>query len=431
MNRRINKIPVPVQMLVALVLGVLTGLLAPGVGSKLTFLVTIFGHAIKMVIMPLILLSVTVGVFKMGVERGRLGKTAALSIAFFVAMTVVSSVLGLGLNMLFRPGLGASLAHTAAMPANLASGLDWMQFIIDLIPANIVGALVAGNSLPVLVFGVILGSALSVIEEQARPLIAVFESLLAALFKMTQWIIAFSPLAILAGMATLLASKGIAGVLPLIKLLGIAYLGMAVLTVLLSVIVRLCGQSPVALIRHVSEPLILAFSTRSSEITFPVHLKKLTDIGVPSSVASTILPLAYIFNRDGAVLYTALAVGYMADAYHLAWSLPVMFTIVVLAIITIDGAASVPSGAIVAITVILSAIGLPVEAVVLILGLDAFFDMGRTALNVYGSTVATVVAMRISGLDQPQLDQDGYVGARDDIPAVGKFSTATRLDHRA
>jgi DAACS family dicarboxylate/amino acid:cation (Na+ or H+) symporter len=169
--------------------------------------------------------------------------------------------------------------------------------------------------------------------------------------------------------------------------------------------VRLIGLSPLALIKHVSEPLILAFTTRSSEITFPVHLKKLNEIGVPSTVASTILPLSYVFNRDGAVLYTALAVGYMADAYHLAWTWSVMLTIVVLAIVTIDGAASVPSGAVVAITVILAAVGLPAEAVVLILGIDAFFDMGRTALNVYGSSVATVVAMRVSGELRPRSDQ--------------------------
>jgi DAACS family dicarboxylate/amino acid:cation (Na+ or H+) symporter len=435
MNLRTKRISVPAQMLIALVLGVLTGILVPGVGSKLAFVVTLFGHAIKMVVMPLILLSVTVGVFKMGVERGRLGKTASLSIGFFLVMTVVSSVLGLGLNMVFRPGLGAGLTHTAAMPSNLASGLDWTQFVVDLVPANIVGALAAGNALPILVFGVLLGSALSAIEERAMPLIAVLDSMLGALFKMTQWIVALSPLAIFAGMATLLASKGLAGIAPLIKLLGVAYLGMAILAVILGVIVRLSGQSPIALIKHVSEPLILAFTTRSSEITFPVHLKKLTDIGVPPSVASTILPLSYIFNRDGAVLYTALAVGYLADAYHLAWTRPLMLTVVVLTIITIDGAANVPSGAIVAITIVLSAVGLPVEAVVLILGLDAFFDMGRTALNVYGSTVATVVATRISGVDQPQLDQDGYVDGREagrgDVQTAGEFSTSTRLDNRA
>lgn len=384
-------------MLAGLALGIVFGLFVPGISTKLAFISTIFAHGIKMVVMPLILLSVTLGTFRAGVQRGRLGKTALLSIVFFVIMTLLASSLGLGLNLLFRPGLGASLAETAAMPANLAAGIDWTKFLVDMVPANIVGALVEGNALPVLVFGVLLGSALSAVEDRAAPLVAVLESFLAALFKMIEWVIALSPFAVFASIAWLLASKGVSAITPLIKLLGIAYLGMAVLAIVLTLIVKAIGLSPSAVIKQVSEPLILAFSTRSSEITFPVHLKRLTEMGVPQSVASTILPLSYIFNRDGAVLYTALAVGYLADAYHLVWSWPVMFTIVVLTIITIDGAANVPSGAIVAITAILSAVGLPAEAVLLILGIDAFFDMGRTALNVYASTVATAVAMRISG----------------------------------
>lgn len=395
-NKR-KRISMPLQMLAGLALGIVFGLFVPGISTKLAFISTIFAHGIKMVVMPLILLSVTLGTFRAGVQRGRLGKTALLSIVFFVIMTLLASSLGLGLNLLFRPGLGASLAETAAMPANLAAGIDWTKFLVDMVPANIVGALVEGNALPVLVFGVLLGSALSAVEDRAAPLVAVLESFLAALFKMIEWVIALSPFAVFASIAWLLASKGVSAITPLIKLLGIAYLGMAVLAIVLTLIVKAIGLSPRAVIKQVSEPLILAFSTRSSEITFPVHLKRLTEMGVPQSVASTILPLSYIFNRDGAVLYTALAVGYLADAYHLVWSWPVMFTIVVLTIITIDGAANVPSGAIVAITAILSAVGLPAEAVLLILGIDAFFDMGRTALNVYASTVATAVAMRISG----------------------------------
>ncbi|MFM0643230.1 dicarboxylate/amino acid:cation symporter [Paraburkholderia bryophila] len=392
-----KRISMPVQMLVGLALGILAGIYVPDLSAKLSFISAIFAHAIKMVVMPLILLSVTLGAFRAGVQRGHLGKTAMLSIGFFLLMTLLASALGLGLNMLFRPGLGASLAQTAVMPKNLAPGIDWTKFVVDLVPANIVAALVEGNALPVLVFGVLLGSALSVVEDRAAPLVAVFESLLAALFKMIEWVIALSPFAVFAGLAAVVSSKGIASITPLFKLLGVAYLGMAILAVVLTLIIKLVGLSPRAVIKHVSEPLILAFSTRSSEITFPVHLKRLTEMGVPSSVASTILPLSYIFNRDGAVLYTALAVGYLADAYHLAWTWPLVFTIIVLTIITIDGAANVPSGAIVAITAILSAVGLPPEAVLLILGLDAFFDMGRTALNVYASTVATAVAMRISG----------------------------------
>ncbi|QUN41017.1 dicarboxylate/amino acid:cation symporter [Burkholderia cenocepacia] len=374
-------------------------MLAPGFAAKLGFLSTMFGHAIKMVVMPLIFLSVTVGVFRAGKLRERLGKVALSSIAFFVLMTGLAASLGLLLNFAFRPGLGASMAQSGSMPAALASSIDWTKFLVDLIPANIVAALAAGNSLPVLVFGVIFGAALAAAPERAEPAIAVFEALLSGLFKMVQWVIAWSPLAIFAAIAQLLAAKGFTGAHSLIELLGVAYLGMAVLAVVLTIVIRIAGQSPVAVLRKVKEPLILGFTTRSSEITYPLHLKKLVELGVPYGVASTILPLAYIFNRDGAVLYTALAVGYLADAYHLAWSWPLVITILILTIITIDGAANVPSGAIVAITIVLTSIGLPADAVLLLLGVDAFFDMGRTALNVYGSTTAAAVAVRLSGSD--------------------------------
>ncbi|HEX7684209.1 MAG TPA: dicarboxylate/amino acid:cation symporter [Trinickia sp.] len=397
MTNQRKGISVPAQMIAGLVLGALFGVLVPAFASKLSFLSAIFAHAIKMVVMPLILLSVTVGTFRAAVQRGHLGRTAVLSIAFFIAATFVAAALGLGLNFLFHPGVGASMTQTAAMPKNLAGGVDWMQFVVDLVPANIVSALASGNSVPVLVFGVLLGSALAAVEDKAGPLVAVLDSMLAALFKLTEWVVAFSPVAIFATLAGLLASKGVSALLPLLKLLGVAYLGMAILAILLTLIVKSTGLSPRAVVKHVSEPLILAFTTRSSEITFPLHLKKLTEMGVPQSVASTILPLSYIFNRDGAVLYTALAVGYLADVYHVTWSWPLVFTIIVLTTIMIDGAANVPSGAVVAITVILAAIGLPAEAVLLILGIDAFFDMGRTALNVYASTVATAVALRVSG----------------------------------
>jgi DAACS family dicarboxylate/amino acid:cation (Na+ or H+) symporter len=396
-RKGIPGIPVPLQMIAGLVLGASFGVLVPSFATKLAFLTTIFAHAIKMVVMPLILLSVTVGTFRAGVQRGSLGKTAVLSIAFFVAATVVAAALGLGLNFLFHPGVGASMTETAAMPKNLAGSIDWVQFLVDLVPANVVSALASGNSVPVLVFGVLLGSALAAVQEKAGPFVAVLESALAALFKMTEWVVAFSPIAIFAALAALLASKGVSALTPLLKLLGVAYLGMAILAIVLTLIVKSTGLSARAVLKHVSEPLILAFTTRSSEITYPLHLKKLTEMGVPSTVASTILPLSYIFNRDGAVLYTALAVGYLADVYHVTWSWPLVFTIIVMTTIMIDGAANVPSGAVVAITVILSAIGLPAEAVLLILGIDAFFDMGRTALNVYASTVATAVALRISG----------------------------------
>ncbi len=391
-----SKTSLPLLMIIALIVGALTGIYAPHVAADVGFLSVMFGHAIKMVVMPLILLSVTVGAFRAIEQRRHLGRTALITILFFIVMTVISSSLGLGLNWIFRPGVDAPLTGSGALPAHLASSIDWVGFITDMIPQNLVAALSAGNAIPVLVFGVMLGTALGVVGEAGRPAITLFSSLLAGLFKMVEWIVALSPLAIFAAVAGLMSSRGVSGLMPLVKLLGIAYLGMAILAVLLTAIVIATGQNPLAVVRKVSEPLILAFTTRSSEITYPVHLKKLTEMGVPQSVASTILPLSYIFNRDGAVLYTALAVGYLADAYHVTWSWPLALTILALTIITIDGAANVPSGAVVAITIVLAAIGLPAEAVLLILGVDAFFDMGRTAMNVYASTVAMTVSMRLS-----------------------------------
>ncbi|MBU9271096.1 dicarboxylate/amino acid:cation symporter [Burkholderia gladioli] len=414
MSQKNSRTSLPLLMIVALILGAIAGVTAPRFAADVGFLSTMFGHAIKMVVMPLILLSVTVGSYRAVEQRRNLGRTALVTILFFIVMTLVSSSLGLGLNWIFRPGLGAPLTESGALPEHLASSIDWVKFITDLIPQNLVAALSSGNAIPVLVFGVLLGTALGATGEAGRPAINLFASLLAGLFKMVEWIVALSPLAIFAAVAGLMSSRGVSGLMPLVKLLGISYLGMLILGMLLSAIVIAAGQRPLAVIRKVSEPLILAFTTRSSEITYPVHLKKLTEMGVPQSVASTILPLSYIFNRDGAVLYTALAVGYLADAYHVAWSWPLALTILVLTIITIDGAANVPSGAIVAITIVLAAIGLPAEAVLLILGVDAFFDMGRTALNVYASTVAMTVSLRLTrSEDQAAADElDGGASLR-------------------
>lgn len=409
MNQKNSRTSLPLIMIIALILGAFTGVYAPHFAADVGFLSTLFGHAIKMVVMPLILLSVVVGSYRAVEQRRHLGRTAVIAILFFIIMTVISSALGLGLYWLFRPGLGASMTGSGALPDHLATSIDWIKFITDMVPQNLVAALSSGNAIPVLVFGVMLGTALGVTGEAGRPAINLFASLLAGLFKMVEWIVALSPLAIFAAVAALMSSRGVAGLMPLVKLLGIAYLGMAILAVLLTLIIVATGNRPLAVIRKVSEPLILAFTTRSSEITYPVHLKKLTEMGVPSSIASTILPLSYIFNRDGAVLYTALAVGYLADAYHVVWSWPLALTILALTILTIDGAANVPSGAIVAITIVLAAVGLPAEAVLLILGVDAFFDMGRTAMNVYASTVAMTVSLRLSS-DERITAADGVDG---------------------
>ncbi|NRO99196.1 cation:dicarboxylase symporter family transporter [Paraburkholderia sp. NMBU_R16] len=249
-------------MLGALAFGIVFGIFMPGATSKLNFVPTIFAHAVKMVVMPIILLSVALGAYRAAAQHSRLGKTALFSIAFFVVATVLAAALGLGLNVLFHPGADAHLVQTAPMPKNLSAGIDWTKFAVDLVPGNVVGALAGDNSLPVLVFGVLLGTALAASGESAVPMIRVIESMMTALFKIVEWVVALSPLAIFSAIATLLASKGLAALLPLVKLLGVAYLGLGVLGVVLSGVIRAAGYSPLNVIKHVSQPLILAFSKR-------------------------------------------------------------------------------------------------------------------------------------------------------------------------
>ena len=391
----------PLRMGLGVLAGLLLGKCWPHLASELGWVTTVFASAIKMIVMPLVFFSVTVGVFRAGSERRVLRRAAVVAVTSFIAMTLGAAALGVLLNMAWRPGVGVAAPRGAESALHLAGQLNVARFVADLVPSNIVAAMAAGNPLPVVVFAVVFGAALSATRESARPLIDAFDAALAALFKMTGWVVAFSPLAIACALGGMLAADGLTAMTPLARLLGLAYAGMAALALGLTCVIRLCGYSPVNVLRHVGGALILAFATRSSEITLPLHWQRLRQMGVSEPIVSTILPLAYIFNRQGAVFYAALAVSFLVDAYHAPWSAALMASIVVLCVLAIDGAANVPSGAVVAMAVVLSAIGVPVEALTLLLGLDALFDMGRTALNVYASSVAVLIAERMSGHAAP------------------------------
>jgi DAACS family dicarboxylate/amino acid:cation (Na+ or H+) symporter len=159
----------------------------------------------------------------------------------------------------------------------------------------------------------------------------------------------------------------------------------------------LIGEKPLAVTKAVMEPMILAFSTRSSEVTLPLHMEKLQAMGASNRIVSVVLPLGYAFNRDGAIMYFALAVTFLAEAYGVTLTWSTLLTIIMVTTIASKGSANVPSGGLVAIAMVLSAIGLPVEALAIIAGVDAFLDMGRTAINVFGNTVAVKLVEKFSG----------------------------------
>lgn len=391
-------ISLPFQMLIGLVLGVLFGFLAPGLATYLQPIGTAFVQAIKMIVVPLVFTAITLGIYQMGNSAKELGKVSAVSLIYFFVATVVSIIIGLIMNGIFRPGLDADLHETAKIPENLAVTVNWGKFFLDMIPSNIVAAMGGNNLLPVLVFAVLFGLSLASIGARAKPMVDCLDALMGAIFKITYWVISLSPIAIFAIMSWLFATQGMKTIAALFKLVGVMYLGLFVLLIIFAVLLKLIGDKPFKVAKEISEPFMLAFATRSSEASLPLHMEKLIGMGVPKAVASVVLPLGYAFNRDGSIMYFALAVGFLADAYHIDLDWQMLLSIVIVTTLASKGSANVPSGGLVAIAMVLATIGIPVEAIAIIAGVDAFLDMGRTAVNVVSNTVAVKLVMKLTGI---------------------------------
>ncbi|MCC8967498.1 dicarboxylate/amino acid:cation symporter [Bradyrhizobium sp. Pear76] len=384
-------------MLIGLVAGLAVGLLWPDFGASLRPVGTAFVEAVKMIVIPVVFSSVALGIYRMGSELKVLGRVVVICLGYFYLATVISILIGLLLNGIFHPGAGAPLAATGKVPANLAVSVDWIKFFMDMIPSNIVAAMAEQKILPTLVFAILFGLALASVGKVGEPMVAVLEAVMAAMFKMTKWITSLAPIAVFAIMSWLFATQGLATVVALAKLVAAMYLGLAIMVVIFWLILLAIGEKPIAVTKAVMEPMLLAFSTRSSEVTLPLHMEKLQAMGVPNRIVSVVLPLGYAFNRDGAIMYFALAVTFLAEAYGVTLTWSTLLTIVMVTTIASKGSANVPSGGLVAIAMVLSAIGLPVEALAIIAGVDAFLDMGRTAINVFGNTVAVKLVQRFGG----------------------------------
>jgi len=266
------------------------------------------------------------------------------------------------------------------------------------VPVNIVAAMAEQKILQVLVFGVLFGAALASIGQLGHDVARVLAGVQAAMMKMVRWIIALAPIAIAAVMAWLFASQGAGVLMSLAKLVGSLYVGLVVVVLLMWLVLIAIGQNPLSVTRKLAEPLLLGFTTRSSETTLPIHMEILERMGTPNKVVSTVIPLGYSFNQDGTSLYISLAVAFVVEAHHIALDWPAMLTIIVTGLIATKGMGNVSGGGLVAATTVLVALGLPLESVAILAAIDPFMDMGRTTVNVFGNTVAVLLVNRFGGL---------------------------------
>jgi DAACS family dicarboxylate/amino acid:cation (Na+ or H+) symporter len=394
---RVLGLSLPVQMLLGLIVGCALGFLWPTFGKELFPLSRAFINALRMLIIPLVFSSIVLGVYMMGQEIRVFGKVIGIAFVWFYVATGTCLLVGLAMNAIFHPGIGADLTIPGKAPGTIAT-VNWVNFFLDLIPTNIVSAMAEQKILQVLLFGILFGGALSAIGETALPVVAVLRGVQAATMKLVRWIIVLAPIAVAAVIAWLVSTQGMATLYALAKLVGTLYIGLAVVVALMCLVLLAIGENPFATIRKIAEPLFLAFATRSSEVTLPVHMEILERAGVPNRIVATVLPLGYSFNQDGSSLYLSLAVTFIVEAHgiHLDW--PTMISIVVTGLITTKGMGNVGGGGLVAATTVIMALGLPAEAIAIIAGIDVFMDMGRTTVNVMGNTVAVLLVRRFGGV---------------------------------
>jgi Na+/H+-dicarboxylate symporter len=363
-----------------------------------------FLHLIKMIIAPLVVSTLVVGIAHMG-GGGAIGRVGLKAFFWFVCASLVSLTLGLILVNLLHPGTGL---HLPLPPANASSGVDRTafdaaKFFTHIVPTSAIDAMATNDILQLVIFSLFFGVGMAAVGDKAKPLLRGLEALVSVMLTVTGYVMLFAPVAVFCAVARTLATQGLGVVGDLAFFMGSFYIGLAALwAVLLGACFLVIGPRTGLLFRYLRDPILLGFSTASSEAAYPRTLDALDRFGVPPRIASFVLPLGYSFNLDGSMMYMTFASIFIAQAYgiHLDWA--TMIQMLLILMVTSKGIAGVPRASLVVITGTLAHFNIPEAGVLLILAVDHFLDMGRTATNVVGNAVAAAVVARWEGkLDEP------------------------------
>ena len=373
----------------------------------LKLLSDIFLNLFKLLVAPLVLSTIVVGIAHMG-DSSALGRIGFRAIAWFLTASLISIGLGLIMVNLFQPGVGAPIpdAAAAAQSVGAIKKLSAPEFILSIFPKNAFEAMATNNILQILVFSIFAGVALSAIGEKGAPLVRGADALAEMMLQITGYIMRFAPVAVFGAIANVVAASGLEILKTYFELLVEFYASLVILwTILLSVGALFLGKRIWSLIRYIREPLMIAFSTASSEAALPKMFEQLDRFGVPRRISGFMLPLGYSFNLDGSMMYMSFATIFIAQAYGIDLSIGTQIVILLTLMISSKGIAAVPRASLVVITGTLAMFGLPVEGVAIILAIDQFLDMGRTATNVVGNAVATSVITKWEGELGPGEDE--------------------------
>lgn len=397
------------QVLIAIIVGVAVGTFFPDLGTSLKPLGDGFVKLIKMVIAPIIFITVVVGIAGIG-DMKKLGRVGLKALFYFEVVTTFALLIGFFVVKFFQPGAGfnadpATLdAKAVEQYAKVAESQTAVDFVLHIIPSTIVGAFADGEIIQVLFFAVLFGLALAAMGEKSRPLVATFDSIGKVLFGVIAIIMRVAPIGALGAMAFTVGKYGIATLLPLAKVMICFYVTcFAFLFIVLNAIAYFNGFSIWRFIKYIKEEIFIVLGTCSSESVLPRMMAKLEYLGCSKSVVGLVIPAGYSFNLDGTSIYLTIAAIFIAQATNTQLSTMEEITILAVLMLTSKGAATVVGGAFITLAATLASLGtIPVAGLTLLLGIDRFMAEVRSVTNLVGNGVATVVIARWEG----ELDKD-------------------------
>jgi proton glutamate symport protein len=394
---KLPKVSLTTKIFIGLILGVLLGYLKPDWGTAVRPLSLLFLNLIKSVIAPLIFSTLVIGIAGTGDIR-QVGRIGLKALVYFEIVTTFALVIGLVAVNLTKPGVGVILPppHVgAAGTLEAAKQQSFGDLITHLAPASIIKAMADGDVLQIVVFSVMFALAVTSIGEKARPIVAWCESLADIMFRFTEFVMKFAPIGVGAAMANTVGHSGLGVLKNLGMLVGTLYGALVVLVVFVFLPVALIARVPLRdFWNAVKEPATIAFATTSSESALPKAMENMERLGVPRRIVGFVLPTGYSFNLDGTTLYLALASIFVAQAAGVHMTVSQQVVMLLTLMLTSKGVAGVPRASMVILLGTLASFHLPVEGVIVILGVDELMDMARTAVNVTGNCLATVVIAR-------------------------------------
>ena len=428
-----NRLPAAAGILIAMLLGILIGYMiflnfpdkavATRVAGYISIVSDIFLRLIKMLIGPLVFSTLVVGIAHMG-DASAVGRVFGKALGWFLTASLISLSVGLVMANLLQPGhnLGLPLPEVTSATNLQTSVFTLKDFMTHLVPKSFAEAMATNEILQIVVFSIFFGVALASLGKKAEGLVNVIEDLSHAMLKVTGYVMKLAPLAVMAAMAATVSINGLSILVKFAVFMRDFYLGLMVLWVMLVFAGWMfLGRRVFKLVVLIREAFLLSFATASSESAYPKILHALDRFGVKRRISSFVMPMGYSFNLDGSMMYCTFAVLFIAQAYGIEMSIGTQITMLLTLMLTSKGMAGVPRASLVVIAATLTQFDIPEAGLLLILGIDTFLDMGRSATNAVGNSIATAVVAKWEGelvsedeaeRDAAVLDASGGVGEK-------------------